>query len=560
MRQQNKYVIFVVLQIYMIPDMRKLTTTIIFCFSILSGNVAIGDELYSRLDSMIMLQSRFTDEKSKEINVIKSILKDKKLTDIERYSINSKLFKEYEAFKYDSAFKYVESNIQLASKMGDQHRIMLSKLEKAHIISVAGIFDEAENVLNSIDFNLLSGEDLMNYYNQWCELYLFKAEFSNGTQYYNGYIDRAKYYRKLIIDNANKDSYLYTSTLANYVCQLQQYDKAISLLSAYLNKLNSGDRQYSIVTSTLAFFYYCKGDYEQQKKYLILSATSDLKGCIRENNSIRELSSILFAEGNVERAYKYLNVSIEDANFYGTRLRNTQASLLIPQIVSGYQTEQHAQHKRIVILLIAISIVAILLITGLTVIYWLLKRYRRANYKVKLMNIELNKVIEKLQQTNGLMQEANGIKEEYLGRFLEFSSILIDNVEQQRKTENRLAKDHKLPELYEILKSNEFINSHTKQFYQNFDSAFLNIYPNFVCEVNKLLNDDGQIIPKQDEKLTTELRILALIRLGFTDNQKISSILRSSITTIYTYRSKLKARSKYKDDFEQKVIKIDSYI
>jgi hypothetical protein len=161
-----------------------------------------------------MLQSRFTDEKIKEINVIKSILKDKKLTDIERYSINSKLFKEYEAFKYDSAFKYVESNIQLASKMGDQHRIMLSKLEKAHIISVAGIFDEAENVLNSIDFNLLSGEDLMNYYNQWCELYLFKAEFSNGTQYYNGYIDRAKYYRKLIIDNANKDSYLYTSTLA----------------------------------------------------------------------------------------------------------------------------------------------------------------------------------------------------------------------------------------------------------------------------------------------------------------------------------------------------------
>jgi hypothetical protein len=67
----------------MIPDMRKLTTTIIFCFSILSGNVAIGDELYSRLDSMIMLQSRFTDENIKEINVIKSILKDKKLTDIE---------------------------------------------------------------------------------------------------------------------------------------------------------------------------------------------------------------------------------------------------------------------------------------------------------------------------------------------------------------------------------------------------------------------------------------------------------------------------------------------
>jgi hypothetical protein len=116
-----------------------------------------------------------------------------------------------------------------------------------------------------------------------------------------------------------------------------------------------------------------------------------------------------------------------------------------------------------VILLIAISIVAILLITGLTVIYWLLKRYRRANYKVKLMNIELNKAIEKLQQTNGLMQEANGIKEEYLGRFLESVLFLLTML---NRTQNRIqkAKDHKLPSCMKYLKSNEFINSQTKSF------------------------------------------------------------------------------------------------
>lgn len=77
-------------------------------------------------------------------------------------------------------------------------------------------------------------------------------------------------------------------------------------------------------------------------------------------------------------------------------------------------------------------------------------------------------------------------------------------------------------------------------------------------EVNKLLMPEHRIIPKEDgERLTTELRIFALIRLGITDNQKIASILRSSITTIYTYRSKFKNRSVAKDEFEEQIKEIN---
>ena len=60
-------------------------------------------------------------------------------------------------------------------------------------------------------------------------------------------------------------------------------------------------------------------------------------------------------------------------------------------------------------------------------------------------------------------------------------------------------------------------------------------------------------------KLTTELRVLALICLGIVDNQKIADILRSSITTIYTYRSKLKSKALAKESFEDDVRKITSY-
>ena len=97
-------------------------------------------------------------------------------------------------------------------------------------------------------------------------------------------------------------------------------------------------------------------------------------------------------------------------------------------------------------------------------------------------------------------------------------------------------------------------------FHQNFDTAFLNIYPNFISEVNRLLTTDNQfVLLDNSTKLTTELRVLALIRLGITDNQKIAEILRSSITTIYTYRSKLKAKAVQKETFEEDIRKIASY-
>src|SRR3712207_9270573 len=114
---------------------------------------------------------------------------------------------------------------------------------------------------------------------------------------------------------------------------------------------------------------------------------------------------------------------------------------------------------------------------------------------------------------NGQMREGNKIKEEYIGRFLELSSTLIDHAEQERKHQNRLARDHKLPELYASLKDSSFMTENTRLFYRNFDSAFLNIYPHFVAKVNELLMPEGQIELRQGEKLSTELRILALIRL-----------------------------------------------
>ena len=124
-----------------------------------------------------------------------------------------------------------------------------------------------------------------------------------------------------------------------------------------------------------------------------------------------------------------------------------------------------------------------------------------------------------------------------------------------------MARERKLEELYAELKATEPVANSIRDFHQHFDEAFLNIFPDFITHVNQLLMEEYQFESTGEgvKKLTTELRILALVRLGINDNQKIADILRSSITTIYTYRSKLKAKAINKESFEDDVRKIATY-
>lgn len=92
-----------------------------------------------------------------------------------------------------------------------------------------------------------------------------------------------------------------------------------------------------------------------------------------------------------------------------------------------------------------------------------------------------------------------------------------------------------------------------KNFYGKFDEAILNIYPSFIDKFNRLLRPDEQVVLKSGELLNTELRLYALIRIGIDDNAKIAEFLRCSISTVYTYRSKMKKRAINPETFEEQV-------
>lgn len=544
--------------------MMRRSVVLVALTALCAFGVLAGTEAFNRLDSLIAAQPRIIAEKESRLSLMKADL-DRMSRPGERFAILHRLYEEYAAYQYDSAHSYVSECLRLADSMGNQHQLNESRLDLAHILSTACLMDKAQSTLDQIDMSSLDADQLIRYYRTQTDLLIYQAEYMQGTQYAAEYVQRLVDMRRRIADiNMSHDNLDYQLTLAERLADSGQFQQAIDLLAKLLNNHKSSDRLFSIITSTMSFHYGQMGDKDHQMQYLIKSAESDLEGCIRENTSLRAIADRLFDEGNIDRAYRYMRVAVDDANFYGTRLRNIQASHIVPKILSAYQTKQERNHRNMMWLLAAISLIALMLVVGVVAIYQLLKRYRRLNEQKKSINEQLRQVnvqledtVGQLHETNSQLQEREKLKEEYIARFLTLSSRFIDRGEEQRKAMYRLFRDRKTEDLARELKSTHFGNENAQLFYENFDNAFLNIYPNFVDEVNKLLQEGGKIEVKQGKRLTTESRVLALIRIGITDNQSIANILRASLTTIYTYRSKLKARAISKEDFEAHVKAID---
>lgn len=538
-------------------------------FSILCASVAAQNNLDSLLvvlDKVVMQSDQFENAKKQRIAFIKEGLTNHELSQEETYHINLQLFNEYEAYICDSARHYINRNIAIARNLGRQDLLNESLLKKVHILATSGLYAEGVKLLESVDKSSLSDKLLADYYMAFENIYLYHAEYAQDDEYMPEYLGKMNAYRDSILQLVTEGTYQYMITKGPVLVDRNQKKEAEELLDNFLSQVTPDTREYAIITSILAFICQYNDQPELRKVYLVKSAIADIKGVVKENNSLRELAEILYEETDIERANNYMKKSMADASFYNARLRNVQASKMLPVIDHSYQLEKEMQRRKLQAFLWVISILSLFLILTIAYTVRQMKKLAKARHEVvcannelQILNTELVEANHQQKLMNDSLRESNCIKEEYIGRFLGLCSAYIDKLEAYQRMLNKKAASGKLEELYKTLKSSQFIDDELKEFYQNFDNSFLNIFPDFVECFNRLLPEGEKITPKQGERLTTELRIFALIRLGISDSAKVASFLRYSITTIYTYRSKLKNRSLYRDDFEEQVMKIGSF-
>ena len=544
--------------------MRKIVlifVTVVLPCLLCARNDKSTDALLRQIDGIIKNRQTYGAEKEARIADLKKLLSEA-TSDEQRYGFCGRLFDEYRAYNLDSSYVYAQRKQNLASHMGKQDYLDESAMNMAEVMGTTGMYKEALEQLGQIDKKTLPDYLYSYYYHLYRTIYGLMGDYAVTEKEKKAYYRMTDLYRDSLLQINASDSLGHVLVMADKCIVHAQYDEAIRMLMDYYRRPSMDEHSKAMITYTLSEGYRLKGDKKGQKHYLALSAIADLKSAVKEYVSLRKLASLVYEDGDIDRAYNYLKCSLEDATLCNARLRTLEISQVFPIIDQAYQLKAKRQQQEMKISLICISLLSIFLLVAVFFVYKQMKKVAAARREVldtntllQELNEELHHSNSQLKEMNHTLSETNYIKEEYIGRYMDQCSTYLDKMDLYRRSLNKIAAAGKVEELYKAIKSSQFLEEELKEFYANFDMTFLQLFPNFVEEFNALLVEPMQ--PKAGELLNTELRIFALIRLGITDSTKIAQFLRYSVTTIYNYRTRVRNKALgERDEFEAKVMKI----
>ena len=522
-----------------------------------------ADSLLLKLDQAIKERPIYMEQKELKLVELKRQL-HRQIPDEERFAILGTLLDEYRSFNTDSALHMAEEREQIAIRLGNREYIDNARMNKADVLGMTGMYKEVMDLMRNIHIDRLPVDIHPYYYHIYRTVYGLMADYAVTAYEKKLYTELTDKYRDSLL-LVNKDNLLiHTLIQSDQYNVRNEYDKAIRLLTDYLALQKDYEHDVAICAYTLSESYRLKGDKEKEKEYLIVSAMADMKTAVREYISLRKLAVLLYQEGDIERAYSYVKICMEDAAACNARLRKLEILEIFPIINDAYQQKTEKQQEQMKWALVSISLLSLFLLLAIFYVYKQMKKVaaaRRevidANKRLKELNDELHLSNAQLKEANHSIAENSYLKEEYIGRYMDQCSVYLEKMDNYRRSLGKSAATGNVEELYKNIKSSKFIEGELKEFYTNFDNTFLQLFPTFVEDFNALLADDEQISLKAGERMNTELRIFALIRLGITDSVKIAQFLRYSVTTIYNYRTKVRNKAAGdRDLLEQEVMTI----
>lgn len=538
-------------------------------------------KLLHSLDSLLEQQDLFVRVKEERIQQLKmqySRVKDVK----ELYAMNRMIYLEYRVYDADSALHYINKNIQLAQQTNNRTWEVVSLLEQSFVLTSSGLLTEALKAVSDIRPEELPQNLRSEYFGRLCTLYSRLRDYSSEnfqlSEYYN---DLQKAFRDSVYLTATPDELRYWNCRAWLYLGTPEIEPVKQAFEENKQTLSNDSRKYSIATYNLSAIYRSENNESKYLENLILSAMADIRSVNGDIGSLQEIAEYLFKHGEIDRAYNYILYCSQKAMLFHNRVRIVKMSHLQNQIYKAYQEQSRTQQKRLQASLIAVSFLFLVLIGAFLFIRKQMRRLKEANLKLdstnqKLsvnmnalstahqrleeVNMQLKDLNTQLQEVNDQLRESNYVKEEYIGYVFNICSTYISKLEEFRKNINRKLKVGQIEDVKAMTDSSATASNELKEFYQNFDTIFLHLYPNFVGDFNALLLPEERIELKEGELLNTELRIHALIRLGITDSVKIADFLHCSAQTVYNNRLRTRNKSIIpKEDFINAVKKLGKY-
>lgn len=522
-------------------------------FFLFSGSTLSAKEanpLLDELDKVLRSKDFYVKQKYARIKVLKNNVHKFTLNKDDKNLFDSymSLFDEYKSFKYDSAYYFLETAKLKAFVLKDPELVARARIKEGFVLLSSGLFKEAIDTLNSIDPDKLMLRSQFDYYSVKARAYYDLADYNKDQRYNINYIQKGNLYleKALALVDPNTNEYWATESLKRL--KLQDLKGAEFAFSYWINNFRLPKEYYGIATSSLGYIYSEREFTEKAVEYLVLAAIADVKNATKETVALRNLANELFKMGYLETANRYINLAMDDATFYDARHRKIEISSILPIIEKAQLNKVNDKNDTLEKIILLLTALGLMIILFLVIIF---KQLKQRNAAKKVMAASYGK----LQEMNISLSEANAIKEEYIAYFIKATSDLINKIDHMQKSTIQKIISKKTDEVITSLKRYDVKKERENLFHQ-FDAIFLKLFPTFIADFNALFPEDHKSIIKKGELLNTELRIFALYRLGIQDSNQIADFLELSVATIYTYKTRIKSRSEFKEIFEHKIMAI----
>lgn len=514
------------------------------------------DELLHRLDQYIARRDEFSSKKEKKLIRMKkklNLTSDKR----ERLSLYNQIYREYYTYRYDSAMVYANRGLQLAEQLHNDYFINLNKINRAAVLSTGGFYSQAEDLLLSLKPEDISPKLMQYYYYTLTWVYNYWGAFCERSEFKEEMQDKKRLYLAKTLEyvgNKHSSLYYYLSGELEYL--LHRTDKKV--LGWYQKALAASpidSRVHASAAYCIARYYQDNGQMDIYEKYLVEAAISDQICPLKENLALQELSTYLYNKDAkyAKRVSKYIYCSMEDAQFYNNRLRMVEISRILPLITETNHQREIRQNRIITASLVVVSIVSLGFLAMMFFVFRINKRLAKSRREVRSQNMLLEELNQKLLNTNKR-------RETYMRLFMDISAVYIKKLDDYRKLVSRKIKAKQTADLLTAINSYKLAEEEASSFYNRFDKAFMDLYPNFVDEFNQLLLPEKQIVLPAPNSLTKELRIYALMRLGITDGQELATLLFYSTQTIYNYKTAIRKRAKDLTTFDAAINRLCNVI
>ena len=519
------------------------------------------------LDETIDNRQRFENETQLKISRLKEELARTDSSGC-RFDLYSALFEQYKNYQYDSAFVYaklMEKSAFRENPCGEAGRCGSGSIYKAkaqiallYCFKSVGFFNEACDVIRTFDSENVPASLCAEFYFLCAETYQNMSSYVKGTEVLSSKYDRERlaYYDR-VLQYADAGSYYYGYAKLDKAL-LEHYSDSLAIdgRESFILMNDWDEHQKAVQYSILSEAYNTVGKFDEAVYYRALSAIMDIRSCTHETTSARVLAGHMYERNDIKRAYEYIQQAQYDAEFFNSRLRKTEINTILPVIESGRYNWMNNQ--RVLLYIILFSIIVLFVLTIL-----LLLILRARNKDLKQIHSALEEKTELLEQSNksltdviSKLREANEIKDQYIIQSLYGNTDFVNEVNE---AVNEAARDITLKradeartKLYHIGIKNE-----RARIAATFDTAFLKLFPNWLDEFNSLFPDNMKVRLSEDGTMPMDVRIFALMRLGFGNPAEVAKYLNLSIDTVYVYKSRIKARAIVdNDEFDKRIMAI----